>query len=594
MAIAKKTLQKENKVLGQEAAKYGETIVPVGEVAEAFIEMLNLNGVDYIFINPGTDTFPIQEAVAKYRALGKKAPEMVLCLHESVAMSAAHGYFMLTGRPQMVFVHVDLGTQNVGGQLHNAQRGRAGILFCAGKSPSVFHGELRGGRSIYIHWLQDQYNQAGVVHDYVKWEYELSQSENMGQVIQRAFQVAATEPCGPVYLTLPREVLMEKIGYLRVPPLNKYAPAISPHGDPDKLKEAVSLLIKAENPLILVAKSGRNHCAVASLVELAETVAAPVVEWQDRMNFPTSHDLHLGFQAGPYLEKADLVLIIDHDVPYIPLNERPSAAAKTIIIDIDPIKKDIPLWCYPADLRITADSSKALQAMAELAGRMMTSEDRKRCKSRRERLGREHAAQRARWKQMALAAGRRKNITADWLAHCIAEVAGDDVIYVNETVTNYHAVAQQLVLSRPGTFFQSGGSSLGWSLGASLGAKLAAPEKTVINLSADGNFANSTPMAALWAADAYKAPFLVVIFNNRRYHAVKSSIQHAYKDGYSVKTGNFVAADIPNPPSFELVAKACRAHGETVDEPSEVKRALKRALDQVRGGRAAVLDVMIE
>lgn len=594
MAIKEEAPAAKDRKIGEEAAKYGEKVLAVDEVSEALIEMLNLNGVDYIFINPGTDTFPIQEAIAKYSALGKRTPKMVLCLHESTAMSAAHGYFMVAGRPQMVFVHVDLGTQNVGGQLHNAQRGHAAMLFCAGRTPSVFHGELRGGRSHYIHWLQEQYNQAGVVHDYVKWEYELCLSENMGHVLQRAFQVAATELCGPVYLTLPREVLMEKIGHLRVPPLEKYAPAVSPQGDPEKLKEAVSLLVGAKNPLILVANAGRHHSAVASLVEFTETVAAPVIEWQNRMNFPTSHDLHLGFMPGAYLEKADVVLIIDHDVPYIPVNERPSPAAKTIIIDIDPIKRDMPLWCYPADLRITADSSKALPAMAELARRMITPKDQERYKARSERLKGEHDAQRARWKQIALAAEGRETITADWLAHCIAEVSGDDVIYVNETVTNYHAVAQQLELSRPGTFFQSGGSSLGWSLGASLGAKLAAPDKTVIDLSADGNFANSTPMSAFWAADTYKAPFLVVVFNNRRYHAVKRSIEQAYEDGYSVKTGKYVATEIPNPPSFELVAKACRAYAETVSKPSEVKGALKSALDQVRGGRAALVDVMID
>ena len=114
-----------------------EKIIPVDEGAEAFIEMLNANEVDYIFLNPGTDTFPIQEALSKFKSLGKRAPEVILSLHESVAVAAAHGYYMITGKPQLVLVHVDIGTQQVGGSMHNAQRSRIGIVLCAGRTPST-------------------------------------------------------------------------------------------------------------------------------------------------------------------------------------------------------------------------------------------------------------------------------------------------------------------------------------------------------------------------------------------------------------------------------------------------------------------------
>ncbi|MEK7353252.1 MAG: thiamine pyrophosphate-binding protein, partial [Chloroflexota bacterium] len=123
-----------------------EKIVPVDEGAEAFIELINANGVEYLFLNPGTDTFPIQEALSKFKALGKRTPKVMLCLDESVAMAAAHGYFAVTGRPQVV-LHVDLGTIQVGGALHNAQRGRIGVIFCAGRAPSTIDQNVRGERS---------------------------------------------------------------------------------------------------------------------------------------------------------------------------------------------------------------------------------------------------------------------------------------------------------------------------------------------------------------------------------------------------------------------------------------------------------------
>jgi acetolactate synthase-1/2/3 large subunit len=145
-----------------------EQTLPVDNGAEAFIELLNANGVNYLFLNPGTDTYCIQEAISKFKALGKRTPEVILSLHESVAMAAAHGYFMVSGKPQVVLVHADLGPQQVGGALHNAQRGRAGIVLCSGRVPS----SLEEGRLNPVHWLQEQFDQSGVVRGYVKWDYE--------------------------------------------------------------------------------------------------------------------------------------------------------------------------------------------------------------------------------------------------------------------------------------------------------------------------------------------------------------------------------------------------------------------------------------
>lgn len=234
-----------------------EKWVPVETGAEAFIELLNANGVDYIFMNPGTDTISIQEAMAKYKTLGKPTPKVVLCPHEQVAMAAAHGYFMVSGKPQVVLVHVDVGTQMIGGALHNAHRARIGVLLCAGRSPSIFEGERAGGRTRPVMWWQEPFDQAGAVRGYVKWEYELRYNENIHHVIQRAFQITSTEPCGPVYLTLPREVLVERIEKVKIPDLERYSAALTPQADTDMLVKTAELLIQAENPLIMTGYSGK-------------------------------------------------------------------------------------------------------------------------------------------------------------------------------------------------------------------------------------------------------------------------------------------------------------------------------------------------
>ena len=279
-------------------------------------------------------------------------------------MAAAHGYFMVSGKPQIVLVHVDVGTQNIGANLHNAQRGRAGVVVCAGRTPYTVDANIPGGRNHYIHWIQEQFNQASSVQGYVKWHYELTCRENLGVAVQRAFQVAATEPAGPVYLTLPREVLMQKTEALVMEP--ERAPTIStPAADPESLSRAAQWLIEADSPLILVAYAGRNPKAVASLVRLAEALAVPVVESRHRINFPSSHPLHLGFSAARYLQQADCVLILDHDVPWVPAQGRPTAECRIIHMDIDPLKRDIPIWGFPVDLAIQADSSQAVAALAE-------------------------------------------------------------------------------------------------------------------------------------------------------------------------------------------------------------------------------------
>lgn len=569
--------------------------VVVEEGAEAFVEMLNANGVDYIFLNPGTDTFPVQEALAKFQAQEKRVPKVILSLHESVAMSAAHGHFMLSGRPQVVFVHVDLGTQQVGGALHNAQRGRIGVVLCAGRAPWTQDGSRRGQRSGMIHWIQEQFDQAAIVRGYVKWDYEVRLADNLHQVVQRAFQVASASPPGPVYLSLPREVLMEKLEHLEVPEVARHGAPAAPQADAALLEEAAQILAQAKNPLIIAGSPGRNPSAVAALVALAEALGAPVVTSDLRMNFPSAHPLWAGALANPYLREADAILVIDHDVPYIPGVVRPRPGAKIIQIDLDPVKPTIPMWFFPVDISLHADSAKAIPVLAAALEGHLTAPARAAARARQERHGQQQQARREGWSQGALRLAAQRPISPDWLGYCIAQAVGEEDIVLNEAVTSSGFVSRHLARTRPGTIFGSGGSSLGWGLGAALGAKLAAPDRTVVSLMGDGSFVFGCPTAALWAADAYHVPFLTVIFNNQAYNAPKASLRTDYgPSSYSERTGAWVGMDIAPSPEYALVAQACRAYGETVEDPAQLPGALQRGLERVRAGQAAVLDVRLQ
>jgi acetolactate synthase-1/2/3 large subunit len=565
------------------------------EAAEAFVRALMAHGVDCLFLNPGTDTIPIQEALAKLEQLGQPVPRTVLCLFELVALAAAHGYFAATGRPQTVLVHVDVGTQNLGGMLHNAQRGRAGVLICAGRTPYTTDPRQRGTRDTYIHWLQEQFDQHGIVRNFVKWDYELRRPEQMGEVVARAFQIAASDPAGPVYLTLPREVLMTEVAGTAMPLPDRIPAARLGAGDPDALRAVAESLVRSERPLVLTSTTGRTARGFDALLALAELLALPVVERRDRTNFPTNHDLHQGFDPAPFVESADVLLILDHDVPYIPTRVQPRPDATIIQIDLDPVKERIPLWSFPLTMAIRADTSRALELVAGYAADLLTDETRRRVDGRRAELAARHQQRRAKSREAALAAENSSPIATEWLGHCLGLLQREapDCVFVDESLTSHLALWNHVEAAEPGTMFGSCGSSLGWGLGAALGVKLAQPDRPVVLAVGDGSFVFGEPLAALWACQRSQAPILVVVFNNRCYTANKMPLVNAYPQGHSVRANHFVGVDLLPAPRYDLLAAAVDAAGERVERADDVLPALRRGLDQVRAGRSAVVDVIL-
>src|SRR5579875_1945468 len=181
--------------------------------SSAFLEALAEAGVRYMFTNLGSDHPGLIEALAQARVEGSRdaLPELIICPHETVALSAAHAYAAITREPQAVLVHVDSGTQNLGGAVNTAFRGRVPVLIFAGGAPFTLEGELPGSRNEFIHWVQDVHDQRGILRNYVKYDNEIRTGRNVKQLVHRALQISATEPAGPVYLIGPREVMEERI-----------------------------------------------------------------------------------------------------------------------------------------------------------------------------------------------------------------------------------------------------------------------------------------------------------------------------------------------------------------------------------------------
>jgi len=555
----------------------------VESIAEAYLELLAARGVEYLFANAGTDFAPLIEAYAKRGAQGQAAPRPITVPHEIPAVAMAHGYAMITGRAQAVMVHVIVGAGNAVGGIINAARANVPMLFSAGRNPRSEAGHS-GSRDRPIHWAQESFDQAAMVREFVKWDYELRSASDLETVVDRALTLAQAEPQGPVYLTLPREVLAERqegIEYADPARTVKPGPLVPA---PESVSEAAQILASARNPIIIVKAAGRDPGAVPALVALAEALGAPVFDqFHTYVNFPQNHPLHGGFDAAPHLEAADAVLVVESDVPWFPGLKRPRPEARIVHVGVDPLFSRYPIRGFPTDLALAGTPRLALQALAEAVARRAeagaVAERRSRCEA-------EHA------RSMTAAAQRARAVQSDapmdmaWVSRCVGDLVDDQTIVVNE----YDLDATQACFTRPGSYFAAPSSGgLGWGLGAALGAKLAAPDKTVICCVGDGAYIFGAPTAAHFVARAYNLPALFVVFNNRTWNAVKRAVQSHARDGWAVKTDSMPLTALEPAPDYEMVCRASGGHGERVEDPAQLSAALARGLRIVKEEKRQVL-----
>jgi acetolactate synthase-1/2/3 large subunit len=558
------------------------TAVDCEEGHELILQSIAANGVKKIFFCGGTDNFHFMESVAKFRALGRPTPELITVMHESVAVYMNMGYFQWSGRPQVTLLHVDSGTINAGAAWPEAWQANAGIVIMAGRTPWTTKNELPGARSISVHWQQEVYDQAGIVRQYTKWDYEVKTVENASLVVQSAFRIAATEPCGPVYLTLPREIMAAKISHGISYHPEDFAPAFAPQGDFSALRETAKLLVQAQNPVILVKSMGRHPQAVAALVELAEKLSIPVCSTDVYMNFPKQH----WARSEANLQNRDVILIIDHDVPWIGID--PPRTAKIVSMDIDPMRLKQPLWGYPVHIPITCDSSIAIPVLTQMVEEFLTARRKRAIRERMAALQASHKAAQARARLEIQKAKKAFPLSPVWIRECVNRISDENTVLLWDI-----AAIGQGDRTPPGHVFAQYAANLGNSWPRGIGIKMAAPEKTVIASGGDGCTIFANPEAALWTSLKYGAPILYIVNNNHRYNAVADGLtMYGGPESYAGKAG-FSGSDLSPSPDFAMIARAMGAYGEKVSEPDKLPGALQRALAAVKSGQPAVLDTII-
>jgi len=555
--------------------------------AHAYIARLAERGIDYVFANAGTDFAPIVEALSQSTAA--RAPRFITVPHENVAMAMAHGYYRIAGKPAAVMVHVTVGTANSINGVINAARDNVPVLLAAGRTPITETGSI-ASRNRPIHWGQEAFDQGGMLREYVKWDYELRAGQPVEAVVDRALDIAMSEPRGPVYLTLPREVLSSPAVKPRrdtVRPLGSIAPAPARAA----IEQAAALIAKAELPLIVTSSLGRVPEAVSALAALAQEFALPVVQPEARdMNLPSDHPMHLGYDPGVLLPKADVVIVIDSVVPWMPRNHQPRRDAKVIHISADPLETRYPFRELEADLLIAGSSLAAVSMLHETLAETVRS-GRATIESRRKALGalREEIAGNRR--KLIETVKDQTPIHPAWLGACINQVKAEDAVVISEL----GAPLPSLHLTQSSTYMGallSGG--LGFGLGAGLGAKLAAPQREVIVTLGDGSYMFGNPLPYHFVARAEKLPTLTVVANNQSWLAVRQSTLDVFPDGHAAKANVMALTELKPSPDYEKVIETCGGRGEKVEAPGDLVPALRRGLDAVRAGTPMTLNVLTQ
>ncbi len=550
--------------------------------AELVLRSLAAHGIERLWFCSGSELVPLQEAAVRLREAGEPTPRIAPAVHEHVAICAAMGESMVTGRPSAVIAHADLGPLNFGAELHTALRGGYPLLLMSGYPAT--HPERRTSQAF---WNQQRWDQGATVRQYTKWDYKAAGHEPLGTVLARALQVARTAPRGPVYLALPAELLAATEVLGDVETADRLGVARHGEGERAGVRRIARRLLAAERPLIVTERLGQDPAAVPLLATVAERYGVGVRSTRYRMSLPTEHPAQL---AAPAPHEADAVLVLDHAVPWIPTTGAPPRDTWIAVVGPDPVAAEIPLYEFPADLRLFADPGAFLAALLEELALGCDDPALARVARRRRRQtarAGEVAEERARRRRDALAL---PHLTPAGLGACLDEALEPDDLLLDELGDTEELAGRTL----PGTLFQNGGSSLGWATSAAVGAALAAPDRLVVCVTGDGGYLFGGPQAALWAQRHHDAPVLTVVADNRGYRTGTGHLDAYYPDGAARRVGDYTGGVLDPAPDHAAVANACGALGLTARTPDELRAALREARAVVtRERRSVVIDAVL-
>ncbi len=554
----------------------------------AIFSRLKALGVDYVFCNSGTDFPPIIEGLAEAKAKDIDLPVAVTVPHEHAAVSMAHGYYQASGKSQAVMLHTNVGLSNGVTGAINAACAHIPMLLMSGRTPVTEHSRF-GARTVPIGWGQEMRDQTALIRECCKWDFELRFPEQMPELLDRAYAISNSTPRGPAYLSLPRETLCEVIDAAGLDARCTIAPAgLLP--DKSSLEQAAEALSKAERPVIFAQRGAGDTGTFALFQNLVSDWAIPVCTyWPSEIAIPTDHPCHIGPDPKPWINEADVVVILNSLAPWMPEIHKPRADATIINIGPDPVFARFPVRNFRSDITLTGEADDVLPALVEALARQSRDEDA--LTARRETIYEFSADVRTKMRTRA-EAGNGTPMTKEWVSQVLGEVLE------GQRSTVYSELGAILGYTRrleARSWFQephSGG--LGWGFGAALGAQLADRDRVVVATMGDGSYMFSNPTVCHQIAEALDLPVIVLIMNNHEWGAVRQSVTGLYPDGYAARSNVVPLTALTPSPDFTATARASRAHAERVDDGNELREALVRALNiATEEKRQVLLDVQV-
>ena len=552
--------------------------MPVISGKRAFLELLRMEGVEFLFGNPGTTELPLMDAFAV-----EDSPRYILGLQEAVVMAMADGYAQASGKLAAVNLHVAPGLGNAMGMLYDAQKAASPLLITAGQHEQTFN------VTEPILWA----DLPVVARPFVKWSSEVTRLQDLPRMIHRAAKVALTPPTGPVFLSLPGDVLNATADIDLGKPSRV---ARNLRGDAEAIKQAARLLAAAENPVIIAGDAVAQNGAHAEVVALAELLGAPVYleGVANTASFPTSHPLfrgpinRLAHLIRAALEPHDVMLSLGGDLFTLSLPnevEPIPPALKIVHVDVDPweLGKN-----YATDVAILADPKSAAPDIAACLREIAKPAQQARWKVRGEQAAKANRAIRDKLVAQARAEAEKSPLQPLALLHAIGEALPKNAVVIEEALSSAGGIRHMMASDDPQSFYGLRGGGIGWGLSAAVGVKLALPDRPVVALIGDGS--SMYTIQALWSAAHDKVAVIFVILNNRSYRILKQRT-NALK-GHAAQMDKFVGMDFTDPPiDFPNLARSMGVEALSASTLDEVRSALATAL---KANKPMLIDVALD
>jgi len=571
--------------------------------SDFMLDVIKSLGIEYATANPASSCRALHESIINYG--GNKNPELLTCCHEESSVGMAHGYAKIEGKPIISMVHGTVGTQHASMAIYNAFCDRVPAIVILGNELDAT------ARRSFVEWTHAAQDAAVIIRDFTKWDDAPGSLQHFAESFVRAYKIAMTPPMGPVALVANGKLQEEPIeeSNLRIPKLNATSP---PQGDSGAIAEAAKQLVNAENPVIVAGRLARTPNGIKLLVELAETLQAPVNDQRNRMNFPTRHPL---YGAGD-IAKADVILCLEVEDIYMlthrvsPLNrigmDAPKLLTKenTKLISISSLElfqksnyQDFARY-NEVDLAIAGDGEATLPALIDACKRLITADRKRTLQDRGAKLAEAHKRMEEQnrlqaalgWDSSPLTPAR---VSAELWPHIKDEdwsLVGNDMFFSRWPTRLWNFDKHYQYIGG------SGGEGVGYGAPAAVGAALANKKygRFTVNLQNDGDL-NYAP-GVLWTPVHHKIPMLTVMHNNRGYHQevmfVTTMAARANRDVTRAGIGTKLTE--PNI-DYATMAKGYGMQGiGPITDPNDIAPALKRAVEIVKSGEPVLIDTVTQ